>query len=195
MKRREALKNIGLTLGYSALVPSALSILQSCTTEEAKWIPIFFTPDEGIIIKNLVDLILPKTEATPGALDVNVPEFLDLYASKAYNMERKKQYKKDIKSFINELPITKGGASALKTEDYKALLDFYLKPNKTKELSLNTEQKNAKKALLNLRNQTIWAYKTSEKIGEDILAYDPIPAAQKGCISVEEATGGKSWSL
>jgi hypothetical protein len=42
---------------------------------------------------------------------------------------------------------------------------------------------------------SIWAYKTSQKIGEEVLAYDPIPGKLQGCISLEEATGGKVWSL
>ncbi|RLD77819.1 MAG: gluconate 2-dehydrogenase subunit 3 family protein, partial [Bacteroidetes bacterium] len=49
--------------------------------------------------------------------------------------------------------------------------------------------------LTNLRTMTIWAYKTSEKVGEEILAYDPIPGDFHGCISLEETTKGKAWSL
>lgn len=42
---------------------------------------------------------------------------------------------------------------------------------------------------------SIWTYKTSEKIGEKVLAYDLIPGKLQGCISLEEATGSKVWSL
>ena len=48
--------------------------------------------------------------------------------------------------------------------------------------------------LKGLRGRAVWAYKTSEKIGEDVLAYDPVPAEQKGCIPLSE-TNGKAWSL
>ena len=48
---------------------------------------------------------------------------------------------------------------------------------------------------MNLRNSSVWAYKTSELIGETVLAYAPIPGKQQGCISLDEATGGKAWSL
>lgn len=195
MKRREALKNIGLTLGYTAIAPSALSILQSCTSEAKTWTPVFFSKDEGIVIKNLVDLILPKTEATPGALDVNVPEFLDVYALKVYNDEDRDKYKKGINSIVNALPISESGAKDLKTEDYTALLNKYLRATKTEETQFKKEDILVHKSLSNLRNQAVWAFTTSETIGKNILAYDPIPAIQKGCISVDEATGGKAWSL
>jgi len=195
MKRREALKNIGLTLGYTAIVPSALSILQSCTNNEKKWTPVFFTEEESIVIKKLVDLILPKTEATPGALDVNVPEFLDVYASKAYNEEDMAKYKKGIESIVDALPVSESGVKDLKTEDYTALLNKYLRATKTIETQFKKENNLVYKSLSNLRNQAVWAFTTSETIGKNILAYDPIPAIQKGCISVDEATGGKAWSL
>jgi len=46
-----------------------------------------------------------------------------------------------------------------------------------------------------LRSMTITAFKTNEYIGENILAYVPIPGQQKGCIDLMEATGGKAYSL
>ncbi|GAL70481.1 gluconate 2-dehydrogenase subunit 3 family protein [Jejuia pallidilutea] len=195
MKRREALKNIGLTLGYTAIAPSALSILQSCTSEVKTWTPVFFSKNESIVIKELVNLILPKTETSPGALDVNVPEFLDLYAFKAYDDKRQKTYKAEIDSILNELPTTELGAEALKTEDYTTLLNTYLKPNKTEAAQYRKDKNLTYRALQNLRNQAVWAFTTSETIGKNVLAYDPVPAFQKGCISVNEATGGKAWSL
>lgn len=195
MKRRDAIKQIGLTLGYSAIAPSALSILQSCTSDVEKWTPVFFTEEESIVIKHLVDLILPKTEATPGALDVNVPEFIDLYASKAYDDEDKTKYKQGIESIVEALPIPETGAKDLNTEDYTALLDKYLRASKAEEKQFEAEKNLVYKAIINLRNQTVWAYRTSEMVGEQVLAYDPIPASQKGCVSLEETTNGKAWSL
>ncbi len=44
----------------------------------------------------------------------------------------------------------------------------------------------------NLRNMTIWAYKTSEYIGEEVLAYLPVPGEYIPCGDLEELTGGKS---
>src|SRR5699024_7110857 len=71
MDRRRALRNIGLTTGVVAASPALLSLLQSCTAEKASWIPEFFTPEEGIVLTNIVDIIIPKTD-TPSASEVNV---------------------------------------------------------------------------------------------------------------------------
>lgn len=197
MKRREALKNLGLSFGYVLATPSAISLLQSCKSDLNQWNPLFFSVEEGIVITNLIDLMLPKTGLTPGALEVNVPEFLDLYASKVYTREQQDSYKKEIQTIINELLISGNNVSKLSTDDYNNLLSKYLKADaKTRRSFKNGKSTNVVfNSILKLRNTSVWAYKTSELIGETVLAYDPIPGKQQGCISLDEATGGKAWSL
>ena len=197
MKRRDALKGLGLSLGFVIATPSVLSMLQSCKTDVNQWKPVFFTVDEGTVIRNLIDLMLPKTEATPGALDVNVPEFLDLYASKVYSEEKQNKYKNNIQEIMNALLGSKRNVSKITADDYNTLLTKYLKADKETQDSFNNSEKEKTvfEALINLRNTSVWAYKTSELIGETVLAYAPIPGKQQGCISLEEATKGKAWSL
>ncbi len=197
MKRRDALKNIGLSVGYTIAAPSILSILQSCKNEATSWTPQFFSFDEGIVLKNFVDLILPTTEDSPGALDVNVPEFIDLFTLKALDTKTQTKLKDGFASVVKALNVPEEGASKLKTEDYDALLAKYLKADET---TLEAFKKDKTDRLifytLNfIRYRSIWAYKTSELIGETVLAYDPIPGPAKGCIPLNEATGGKAWSL
>lgn len=201
MKRRDALKGMGLSLGYAIATPSILSLLQSCKTEPVVWNPIFLTQKEGMVITNLVDLILPVTKTSPGALDVNVPEFLDLYAHKVYDDKRKTKYKKGIQAIIKALNALDEDPSKVKTEDYDQLLAKYLKSSKAqqKKYTEETDEDNQDtliyNALVGLRSSTVWAYKTSQQIGENVLAYDLVPGEQKGCIPLEDATGGKAWSL
>ena len=196
MNRRELLKGLGLSIGYAMATPAVLSLLQSCKTDAVSWTPKFLSEDEGIILKNLVDLILPKTDASPGALDVNVPEFIDLYYGKALNDEGQKEYKDGIQAIINALQVSKDNSvSKLETDDYDKLLVKYLRAKKEEQENFSEEEQIVFNALVGLRGTSVWAYRTSEKIGEEVLAYDPIPGAQLGCISVEEATGGKRWSL
>jgi len=195
MNRRQALKNISLTLGYTAVIPSAFSILQSCKTKVNIWVPQFFTSDEAVVIKNLVDLILPTTKDSPGALDVNVPEFIDLYALKVYDSEKAIEYRLGLQGIIQELNIPETGVKVLKREDFDKLLSKYLRATKEEQKQFRQSKNIVFEALMELRGQSIWAYKTSEDIGENVLAYDPIPGTQKGCIDLNEATGGKAWSL
>jgi len=194
MNRREVLKGLSLSLGYIVATPTVLNLLQSCKTDVAIWTPVFLTKEEGVVIKNLIDLILPETFATPGALEVNVPEFIDVFAAKASSEEDQKKFKEGLSAILKAL---QQPTSKLKTEDYDALLAKYLKASKEEReiLKASKEDSLVLKALEGLRSSSVWAYKTSQKIGEEVLAYDPIPGVQLGCISLKETTGGKAWSL
>lgn len=204
MNRRDALKNLGLSFGYIIATPTILSMLQSCTiTPEEPWIPVFFSDKQAYVLENLVDLIIPKTKDVPGALDVNVPKFIDLYTSKTANDEQKELYSTGLDAIMEELGISNEEATppkaeepiAVKTEDFDALLSKYLRVTKEQRLAYIQEEHLVFMTLLKIRDQTVWAFKTSEEIGKNVLAYDPIPGKQKGCVSLEEATGGKAWSL
>ena len=197
MDRRKALKGLGLSLGFVVATPTVLSILQSCKTDAKSitgWTPEFFSADESTVVENLVDLILPKTAELPGASDVNVAQFIDLYTSKVSSKKEQENYKKGLAGVTKAL-----GKSVkdLTTEDYDALLAKYLKasPEALEGFKANENDAAVLGTLRGLRGSAIWAYKTSEKVGEEVLAYDPVPGEQKGCISLEEATGGRAWSL
>ncbi|MGC6432150.1 MAG: gluconate 2-dehydrogenase subunit 3 family protein [Jejuia sp.] len=198
MKRRDALKQIGIAAGYVALAPSAFSILQGCTTEVEKWIPQFLSTDEGSVLKHLIDLILPKTSASPGALEVNVPEFIDLLAFKSYDDKSQQKFKEEMEAVVNELMIDKAPEfliSDLKKENYDALLHKYLKSKPEDRVNYNEAQELVYSALTGIRGTSVWAYRSSQLIGEQVLPYLPVPGYHKGCIDVNDATKGKSWAL
>ena len=200
MDRRQALKGLGLSLGYVVATPTIISMLQSCKNETGSslaWKPKFFTADEATVLENLVNLILPSSGDLPGASDVNVTQFIDLYTSNVSSEEEQEGYKKGLASVINALgkPVAK-----LSSEDYDVVLAKYLKASKEEQETFRNNEQEAPvlETLLGVRGMTIWTYQTSEKVGEEVLAYDPVPGEQKGCISVEEATGewgGRAWSL
>lgn len=195
MNRRDALKNLGLSLGYVIATPTILSMLQSCTAQPEKWTPLFFSDKQAYVLQSLVDLIIPKTKGVPGALDVNVPKFIDLYASKTATDEQKEIYKTGLDAVIEELGIPDTEPITLETEKFDAILTKYLRINKADRLAHVQEENIVFETLMKIRDQSVWAYKSSEEIGKNVLVYDPIPGQQKGCISLEKATGGKAWSL
>lgn len=195
MNRRDALKGLGISLGYVIATPTILSMLQSCTTQAEQWTPLFFSKKQGFVLQNLVDLILPKMRDTAGALDVNVPQFIDLFVSKTASDEEKEIYKTGLDAVMEELGILNVEPIALKTEHFETLLSKYLRISRAQRLAYIMEENLVFETLINIRDQTVWSYLSSKDIGENLLAYDPIPGQQKGCISLEEATGGKAWSL
>lgn len=197
MKRRDVIRGMGLSVGYAMASPALLSLLQSCTTDTAKWTPVYLSADEGTVLFNLVDLILPRTEKTPGALEVNVPEFIDLHYGKVLDEEDQLEFKNGWRAMMSELQIPKEKSSVtdIGAAEYDKLLAKYLRMNKAEQEVLKGEERLILKALVNLRSISLRAYLTSEKIGKEVMAYDPIPGVQLGCVSLEEATGGKKWSF
>ena len=169
MKRREALKNLGLATGFFVATPSIISLLQSCTAEAKTWTPEFLSIDEGVVLTNLVDIILPKTDI-PSATEVNVPQFIDKYFNEVYEDDDQAKVKTAFSNIIAILkPNSENAIDKVTQEDYKALLN-------------------------NLKWMTINTYRTTQEIGENVLAYDPVPGAYF-CGDLQELTGGKSWSL
>jgi len=198
MKRREALKNLGLATGFFVATPSIISLLQSCTSEVSTWTPEFLSIDEGVVLTNLADIILPKTDI-PSATEVNVPQFIDKYIKEVLDDESQAQVKTVFGTIVSILkPDAETKIEKVTQDEYKALLDNYmlLEDEIDQEREANLEAKIMTKSefLNNLKWMTINAYKTTQEIGENVLVYDPVPGAYL-CGDLQELTGGKSWSL
>ncbi|NCO62581.1 MAG: gluconate 2-dehydrogenase subunit 3 family protein [Flavobacteriales bacterium] len=198
MKRREALKNLGFATGFFVATPAIVSILQSCTSDVKTWVPEFLTLEQGIVLTNLVDIILPKTDL-PSATEMNVPQFIDKYVNEVLDIESQEQVKAAFSTMVSILkPKTEDPIDKLTPQNYKALLDKYMliKGEIDEERVANPESLELTKSefLNSLKWMTINAYVTTEQIGETVLKYDPIPAAYY-CGDLQELTGGRSWSL
>ena len=193
MKRRDALKNIGLTAGFIVATPTVLSLFQSCKSDVATWTPSFLTEEQGVVLNNIIDVILPKTD-TPSASDVNVAEFIDKYVKEVYTNEEQEGYKHSFETLVSLLKSDYNtNVSKITDANYMNLLDTHLVLDSN---GSGSENEDVSEFLNGIRNTTIHAYKISETVGETILAYDPVPGIPKiSCMTVEEATGGVAWSL
>ena len=216
MNRRRALKNMGLTVGCIAASPSLLSLMQICRQDTtAQWEPVFFSPEEGAILMQLADLILPKTD-TPSATEVGVHRFLDKYLSEVAEVQEQQFIKTGLGKFIENALSNSGKEEPgdLNSDDLEPVLAASLAQREQKaeekmfELltTYNQAVVNGKPAELDeavsryffasqFRDHIIWAYKTSEFVGEQVLAYLPVPGEYIGCGELDELTGGKAWSL
>jgi len=195
MDRRKAIKRMGLSFGYLAATPTVISILESCTKETPiSWIPQFFSEEEAIVIRNLTDLILPPTKNIPGAIDVDVPQFIDSYYNEVVEIKERDTFKKGLDLILKTLG---NKVENISTNQYDSLLAKFLnaKKNEIEAFKINEEDNLAYHTLTSLRSKSVWAFKTSQKIGKEVLAYDPVPGVQIGCMPLDEATGGKKWSL
>ncbi|MGO4919141.1 gluconate 2-dehydrogenase subunit 3 family protein [Maribacter spongiicola] len=197
MDRRKALKKTGLFASATILMPTMLSLFESCKSEpRLTWKPKFFSEDEAKTISSLVDIILPRTD-TPGALDVKADIFIDKVIAEGYDKEGQEYMRAEIVSF-NEKCVTKFGNA------------FYGLSESDKTEILKEEEKTSGKFALgiwgtavgpqeeigfyrSMKSTAIWAYFTSQEMGENILSYDPIPGVYEPCKPLSEV--GYRWSL
>ncbi len=215
MDRRKALKNMGMALGYTVATPTLLSLVQSCKTEPVlTWTPEFFTKEQVSAITQLIDIILPKTD-TPSASEVQVDTFIDRFANQVMKKEQQDFFKMSMSKFMDKALTASGKEKVadLNAEDLETILGGALKIAKEDQIiyketinsyneaiaegnESNLDDKIAHFAFAdNLRGLTIWGYKTSEYVGEEVLAYLPLPGEYIGCADTQELTGGKAWSL
>jgi len=199
MKRRDALKNIGLAAGFAAITPSIFSMLKSCTSNTETWVPNYLTSDEKTIVTKLADIMIPKTATTPSASEVNVPQFIDNYILEVLETKDQEITRAAFNKIITLLKRdTESNIDDVTLEQYKSLLDehMFLSKEVDPEREANPEalSMTSSELLNQLKWMTIYGYKNSEEVGENILAYDPVPAAYY-CGDLQELTGGKSYSL
>ena len=191
MDRRKALKNIGNGIGAIAVTPAIVSLFQSCQTS-VTYNPLFIPKDDFKIVSNLMEMIIPKTDI-PGAIELKLPEFVDAYIDAVWDEKRKTDFTETWETFISASSKAAGkeNANDLSTADWDTQLAKYLKPGN----DVPADEILASQFVNKLRSLTVNAFKTNEFIGEEVLAYAPIPGEQKGCVDLMEATGGKAWSL
>ena len=192
MKRRQALKHIGLSTGFVVATPTLISLLQSCTAEADAWQPRFLTVDQGKMVTALVDVFLPRTDL-PSAGDLNIAQFIDGYYQEIVMAEEQVRLKAGLAELMTFIGDTYDKNIDKLTEDqYKDLLDNYMVNDQPRTPA--DQPMTVSDVLHNLKWRTVAAYKVSEEIGENVLAYDPVPAAYY-CGDLEELTGGKAYSL
>ena len=172
MDRRKALRSIGKGIGAIAVTPAVVSLFQSCQSV-ATYTPVFISENDFKIVSNLMEMIIPKTDI-PGAIELKLPEFVDAYIDAVWDEKRKTDFKEAWTAFISSSNKVAGKENADDISEAEAQASQFANQ---------------------LRSLTVNAFKTNEFIGEQVLAYAPIPGEQKGCVDLMEATGGKAWSL
>ena len=170
MNRRDLLKKGVYGLAGVTLSSTLISTLQSCTSIE-KYSPIYFSKTEFSLLSKIVDFLIPKTE-TPGALEMKVPQFIDIIISESYDNENKNNFSNKLKLLIEDFKSNNIDLSDYNSIKSKFVNDFN---NKTHQETYNQ-----------IRDLTVWGFKTSKEIALNVLNYNPIPGYQLGCVNIKE---------
>lgn len=182
MNRREIIKLVTLATGSVLSFSVTNSLLIGCKditiAKEEEYELQFFNEKEFSLLKTLIDTILPKTDS-PSATEVGVHQIIDDMIANIYSPADSTNYRTRFSS-----------------------LQLYLKESSDKQLvaiqklssSTNENHKEAKNILLELKQQTVAYYLTTEVIAKNHLNYLPVPGKYENCISLE-SVGGKIWAL
>ena len=170
MKRRDLLKTGVYGLAGVTLSSTLISTLQSCNSVN-EYNPVYFSNTEFSLISNMVDFFIPKTE-TPGAVDMKVPQFIDIIISETYNIDSKNNLSNKLKLLIEDFK-----SKNVDLLDYNSLKSKFVSDfnNKT-HLEIYNQ----------IRDLTVWGFKTSKEIALNVLNYNPIPGYQLGCIDINK---------
>lgn len=170
MKRRDLLKTGVYGLAGVTLSSTLISTFQSCNIVN-EYNPVYFSNAEFSLISHMVDFFIPKTE-TPGAVDMKVPQFIDIIISETYNIDSKNNLSNKLKLLVEDFK-----SKNVDLLDYNSLKSKFVSDfnNKTHPEIYNQ-----------IRDLTVWGFKTSKEIALNVLNYNPIPGYQLGCIDINK---------
>ncbi len=94
MNRRHLLKEMGVIALYSSF-PAVLSQFATACTGAKKYLPVYFSAAEFELIEIIASTLIPPT-STPGALDVQVPMFIDMVVKNCMSHEDQQRIQKGL---------------------------------------------------------------------------------------------------
>lgn len=196
MNRRDTIKSSALFLGYAVSTATLSEAFMACS-QEAKldWKPTFLTNNQAASIAEIAETILPKTK-TPGAKELGVPQFIDKMLKDLLSEEEQKDFV--------------GGLEKLEENCEKAYGKSFVEctPEQRKEFltKLDAEAEKLPPSVWGIRlappsptpffrrvkELTLLGYFTSQKIGKEVLGYDPIPGKYIACMPL--TLGMNAWN-
>ena len=201
MDRRAILKYTAYVTGYAITAPLTSAFLSGCKAEPAApdYIPSFLSEATYQNLSAVVNTLLPPT-STPGAVEIGVPAFMDLVLDKYTEEKDRLKMVGGFETWLTTIQNSAGNPyHTLAAEEQLKLLNTLDQEaiaiaESLEGQDLDEEELEDKQPWwLDMKSLAINGYFASEKIGTEILAYDPVPGPYQGCIPLSEV--GKAWSL
>ena len=188
MDRREALKKTALLMGAAVSASSIAAILNGCkATPELAFKPEFLNEDQARLVSEVAEIFIPKTD-TPGAKDVGVPGFIDKVLKDCYKPEDQERFLRGLTEFEEDAKKQYGDSFIDCSPEQQVEL-----VKKYNEQAIK-ENAQPRPFILMAKELTLLGFFTSQAGAEQVLQYEPVPGAYKGCIPVSEAGSGKTWA-
>lgn len=196
MERRKAIKNTALFIGATLSSSALSSLMQSCKQQDRlSWTPVFFSEDQALVVSELAETILPKTE-TPGAKDLNVDIFVDLMCKKYLGPDDQEHVMKGYDHFTGVCDTLHGKSFVDMDSSGRAKVIERMEQDSNRFNPSIWGSPLGKQEPLDfyrrIKQFTLMGYYTSEEIGKNVLKFDPIPGAFQACIPY---TGDNAWTI
>jgi hypothetical protein len=196
MNRRDAIKGTAMVLGYAITGTTLTSLLQSCKPEPGlSYTPLLLNDKQAKTLAAVIDRILPKT-ATPGALEVGVDRFIDKLLANVFPPDIQEGFAGGIDAFNQKAKVSYGNEfMKLSPSEQDQVIKTYEEtsgplPGSMWGFSFGEPEEFPFYRMM--KELALIGYFTSEKIGKEYLAYNPIPGPYEGCIGYD--TVGKNWT-
>ncbi|WP_339723345.1 gluconate 2-dehydrogenase subunit 3 family protein [uncultured Paraglaciecola sp.] len=189
MDRRQILKYTAMLTGTAICAPLTGIMLSGCDSQlketSTSLSPAdFFSAEDFNLMTQIMDVILPRTE-TPSASDVKVNFILDSMFAEVYPADYQQKFTRifnELKSFL-----AANHFDSLSSSEQESLLLSI-------EVRSEDARNNAYWSYIDIKQQTVAFYLSTEQIAENHLNYLPIPGEYKPCVSVADL-GGKAWAI
>jgi hypothetical protein len=196
MDRREALRRTAMLMGGALSAPAIVGIMNGCTAKPTiDWKPEFLSNEQGAVITRLADIIIPATD-TPGAKDVGVPGFIDKMLKDVFSKEEQQKFLDGLKAFEDRAKRETGDTfTELDAEEQVSFVTtVHNEDVQSYASSRNSRPPAPRPFLLSVKELTMLGFFTSEAGATQVLQYQAVPGAYKGCVPVSEAGNGKTWA-
>ena len=200
MNRRELLQRVAWLMGGAISAPAVLGVLNGCSAKPgASWHPLFLSNEEGAIVEEIAELIVPRTD-TPGARDVGVPAFIDVILKDAYPTQDQARFVSGLKDFEAEaqqahgkpfLELSQAQRVAFLQKVHDAAANAESAQLKERDI-LAGERK--RPFVLMMKELTLLGFFTSQVGATQVLQYVAVPGGFQACIPVAQAGNGKTWA-
>ena len=199
MNRRELIQRVAWLMGGAISAPAVLGMLNGCSPKPgAKWHPAFLSNDEGAIVEEVADLILPRTD-TPGARDVGVPAFIDAILKDAYPADDQSRFISGLKDFDSEAQRAHGKPflalpQAQRLAYLQQVHDAAAAAEKTQADNDVPTEERKRPFVLMMKELTLLGFFTSQIGATQVLQYEAVPGGFQACIPLAQAGNGKQWA-
>jgi hypothetical protein len=174
MNRRNLLKGMGAIALYGGFPGVLAEFASSCKSKTKTLRADFFSDDEFQLLEQVTDIMLPKT-TTPGALETQVPYFLDLVVKNCLSPDDQKLIKKGLQKLNGE---ARGKFSSLSKKEKKSLVD---------KIDVAAYKNDADKAwFMIIKKLSLIGYFTSQEGMTKALNYVKVPGNYEACIPYKQ---------